>query len=80
MFKIIYSKKAEKFLRKQDKATQKRLVDAIGRLPSLGDIKKLQGTSGYRLRVGDFRILFDVYGVIINIIKIDNRGQIYKGV
>ena len=80
MFKIVYSKKAENFLKKQDKATQKRLIDAIERLPSLGDIQKLQGTSGYRLRVGDFRVLFDINGVIINIAKIDNRGQLYKGV
>ena len=80
MFKIVYSKKAENFLKKQDKATQKRLIDAIERLPSLGDIQKLHGTSGYRLRVGDFRVLFDINGVIINIAKIDNRGQLYKGV
>lgn len=80
MFKIIYSKKAEKFLRKQDSITRKRLILAIGKLPLEGDIKKLQGVDGYRLRVGDFRILFDVNGVIIDIIEIGNRGQIYKGV
>lgn len=80
MFKIIYSKKAVKFLQKQDKATQRRLVTAISKLPLSGDIKKLQGTDGYRLRVGDFRVLFDVNGVIIDIIDIGNRGQIYKGV
>lgn len=39
-----------------------------------GDIKKLQGASGYRLRVGNFRVLFDVNGVIIDIIDIGNRG------
>lgn len=80
MFQIVYSKKALKFLKKQDKSTQKRLVNAIGRLPLDGDIKKLRGADGYRLRVGDFRILFDVNGVIIDIIDIGNRGQIYKGV
>jgi len=45
-----------------------------------GDIKKLQGTGGYRLRVGNFRVLFNVDGIIIDIIDIGNRGQIYKGV
>ena len=44
------------------------------------DIKKLQGTAGYRLRIGNFRILFNVDGIIIDIIDIGNRGQIYKGV
>ena len=80
MFKIVYSKKAMKFLQKQDKPTQRRLVSAISQLPLSGDIKKLQGTVGYRLRVGNYRVLFDVNGVVVDIIDIGNRGQIYKGV
>lgn len=80
MFQIVYSKKAVKFLKKQDKPTRIRLIDAISKLPLDGDIKKLQGTDGYRLRVGDYRVLFDVNGVIVDIINIGNRGQIYKGV
>lgn len=79
MFRIVYSKNALKFLQKQDKNAQQRIIDAIGRLPS-GDIKKLKGKDGYRLRVGSFRVLFDVNGTIIDIIDIGNRGQIYKGV
>ena len=67
MFQIIYGKKAIKFLKKQDKPTQKCLMTAISRLP-------LEGASGYRLRVGNFRVLFDVNGVIIDIIDIGNRG------
>lgn len=43
MFQIIYSKKAEKFLKKQDVPTRKRLVTAIGKLPLEGDIKKYRG-------------------------------------
>lgn len=80
MFQISYSKKAIKFLKHQDIPSQKRLIAAISRLPLKGDIKKLQGTDGYRLRVGNFRVLFNVNGIIIDIIDIGNRGQIYKGV
>lgn len=80
MFQITYSKKAIKFLKKQDITVQKRLIHAICKLPLEGDIKKLQGTNGFRLRVGNFRVLFDVNGTIIDIIEIGNRGQIYKGV
>lgn len=74
---IQYSKQAIKFLKRQDMPTRKRLVNAISAIPS-GDIKKLQGESGYRLRVGDYRIIFDRYGNILYIEKIDNRGQVYK--
>ncbi|MFW5668011.1 MAG: type II toxin-antitoxin system RelE family toxin [Acetivibrio ethanolgignens] len=74
---INYSKQAIKFLKKQDKPTRERIVNAINLLPD-GDVKKLQGQSAYRLRVGDFRILFDKNGNILFIEKIDNRGQVYK--
>lgn len=74
---IKYSKQAEKFLKKQDMPTRKRIINAINSLP-LGDVKKLQGVDGYRLRVGDFRIIFNKNGEVLLIEKIDNRGQVYK--
>lgn len=74
---IIYSKQAVKFLKKQDIPTRKRIVQAIENLP-LGNVKKLQGRDGYRLRVGDYRIIFDVDGKILAVEKIDSRGQVYK--
>lgn len=74
---INYSKQAVKFLAKQDKITQKRIITAINKLPS-GDVTKLQGRTGYRLRVGNFRVIFDHAGNILYIEEIDNRGQIYK--
>lgn len=74
---INYSKQAVKFLSKQDKPTRIRIIEAIKRLPE-GNVKKLQGQHGYRLRVGDYRVIFDKTGDILYIEKINNRGQIYK--
>lgn len=76
---IRYSKQALKFLKKQDRSTQKRIITAINDLPS-GDVKALKGKNGYRLRIGDYRVIFDKSGNILLIEKIDNRGQVYKGV
>lgn len=76
---IHYSKQAEKFLKKQDVNTRTRIRNAIHNLPA-GDVKKLQGRNGYRLRVGNYRIIFDRDGNILYIERIDNRGQIYKEV
>ncbi len=76
---IQYSKQAIKFLKKQDKPTRKRIVTAINLLPA-GDVKNLQGRNSYRLRVGDYRVIFDIHGNILYIEKIGNRGQVYKGV
>ena len=78
MFQITYSKKAEKFLRKQDKTTQYRLFTAISKLPLEGNIKKLQGISGYRLRVGNYRVLFDVSDNNIEIGRILHRKDSYR--
>ena len=76
---IQYSKQAVKFLKKQDAIVQKRLIKAIHLLPEIGDVKKLQGIDGYRLRVGDYRILFHYQTFeVLYIEKIDNRGQVYK--
>ena len=76
---IRYSKQAEKFLKKQTASIRNRIIKAIHNLPS-GDVKKLQGKNGYRRRVGDYRIIFDRNGNILYIVRIDNRGQIYKEV
>lgn len=76
---IQYSKQALKFLKKQDTIVQKRLIKAIHLLPEIGDVKRLQGRDGYRLRVGDYRILFHYHTFeVLYIEKIDNRGQVYK--
>ncbi|MCM1388150.1 MAG: type II toxin-antitoxin system RelE/ParE family toxin [Bacillus sp. (in: Bacteria)] len=74
---INYSKQAIKFLSKQDKMTRIRIAEAIKKLPQ-GDVKKLQGQVNYRLRVGDYRVIFNKIGDILYIEKIDNCGQIYK--
>ena len=76
---IQYSKQALKFLKKQDVPTRNRIINAINLLPA-GDVKALQGRNDYRLRVGDYRIIFDINGNILLIEAIGNRGQIYKGV
>lgn len=74
---IQYSKQAEKFLKKQNADTRNRIRNAIRSLPS-GDVKKLQGRNGYRLRVGNFRVIFDKHGNVLYIERVDNRGQVYK--
>ncbi|MEG0775316.1 type II toxin-antitoxin system RelE/ParE family toxin [Clostridium sp.] len=79
-YEIKLSKKAEKFIRKQAIDTQKRILKGIIELPG-GDVKKLKGINEvYRLRVGDFRILFEKNDIelIIIVIDVGNRGEIYK--
>lgn len=77
-------KKAIKFIRKQQPSQQKRILEAIYALPLTGDVKKMKGEDQlYRLRVGDFRVLFELNQktntiTLVCVTDADNRGQIYK--
>ncbi len=76
--KIEYSKQVIKFLDKYDSLTRQRIMKAIENLP-LGDVKKLSGLPYYRLRVGNYRIIFlNNSNAVIEIVKIDSRGDVYK--
>ena len=78
--KIEYSEKTVKYINSVDKLAKKRLREAIEKIP-LGDIKKLQGIeNGYRLRVGELRVLFSIEDDTIYIDNIIPRGQAYKGI
>jgi mRNA interferase RelE/StbE len=73
-----YSKQAEDYFDKQSRKQADRIKNAVNKLPA-GDIKKLKGIkNGYRLRVGNVRVLFEKNGDQIHVIKIDNRGNVYK--
>lgn len=41
------------------------------------NVKKLQGREGYRLRVGNWRVIFDESGNVLDILDIGSRGSIY---
>ena len=62
---------------KQGEEIEARIRRAVNKLP-LGDVVKLSGVvDTYRLRVGDYRIIFIKEGNTISVQKIDNRGQVY---
>lgn len=81
MYKILFSQSAQKYYRKLDTHRREQINMAISKL-SLGlfrdlDIKKLIGFSDntYRLRVGPYRLIYDIYEkeLMIDVIKIGSR-------
>ena len=75
--KLIYSKRAAKAISKINNPFKQNIKEAIENLPS-GDVKKLRGyKNAYRLRVGDYRILFDMDGTI-EITDVLPRGAAYN--
>lgn len=79
-YKIQIDKPAMKFIAKQPMQQRQRIMAAIAKLPFEGDIKKMQGSEGYRLRVGTYRILYTVQDnvLLVQVTNAGNRGDIYK--
>ena len=75
---IIYTKRAIKQIKTLDVITRKRINSAIEKLPN-EDIKKLkQFSSGFRLRVGDYRVLFNLKINCFEIVDVLPRAEAYQ--
>ncbi len=81
-YKIEYDPKAVKQLQKLDKSVANDILDGIEEFaenPILTKIKKLKTPfdGAYRLRLGDYRIIFYQEDDLMLISKIAHRKQIY---
>lgn len=84
MFEIKYAKSISKDLDQIDKQHLERIrkaIEDLKKFPNISNIKKLSAhpLADYRLRVGEYRILFDVYWneKVIYILKVGHRSEIY---
>lgn len=82
-YTIVVEKLAEKFIVRLPKPEKERVLKAIYQLPEGTDIKELKGKKNrslYRLRVGDYRIIYTKNNgkLIIHVVDAGNRGDIYK--
>jgi len=83
-YRISYSLPAKKFIEKLDKKMASKIEKKLDELVSGSenlDVKKLVDSSElkYRLRVGDYRVIYAVWEdqIIIYIIEIGHRKEIY---
>ena len=65
-----------------DRATAERVQAAMERYAETGqgDVTKLQGEDGFRLRIGDWRSLFDLEdstGAVV-VFRVGHRRDIYR--
>jgi mRNA-degrading endonuclease RelE of RelBE toxin-antitoxin system len=82
MFKVAWNTKATRQLRKiRELCDRKEIYNAVGRLvdwPDCRNVKSLMGHAyGYRLRIGRFRVFFDVCNAvrIIEIKEVKKRDE-----
>lgn len=84
-FKIVFTKIAQKDINKLDPKTRLRILQAIKSLetspfPRGNTIKKLKGSRIplYRLRSGDFRVVYHIDGRKIAVLSIVDRRDLEK--
>lgn len=85
MYKITYTAQAVKSLLKMPRDVAKRIREKIEQVAedpfaSIPNAKKLQGRPGYRLRVGDWRVIYEIDAgeIVIIVLKIAQRGEVYR--
>ncbi len=81
-YRLVYTRRAEKDIENLDLNTK----DRIGKSPlrysddPLRFAEKLSDASlgGYRFRVGDYRVIFDIEGSEIVVLRVGHRREIYR--
>ncbi len=82
-FQIIWSESAAKELRKLDRTVANRIFKKVSQLsenPYHFEVTKLVGDPYFRLRVGDYRVIFDIQNDMLRILvlKVGHRKNVYK--
>lgn len=84
MYSIEFTKQAAKTLKAMPRNVQSVVmgkIESLVRDPlNAPNVKKLVGVTGYRLRVGDWRVIFDVESgrLVVLVLQIGTRGGVYK--
>jgi mRNA interferase RelE/StbE len=82
-YTIVITPRAERQIRSLERPTRTRVIQAIEGLandPRPPGAIKLVGREGYRLRVGDYRIIYtiDDAGRIVIVAQVGHRRDIYR--
>lgn len=85
MYKIVFTKQAAKSLQSIPRDIGGLIREKLAQIAndpfaSHPNATKLQGRPGYRLRVGDWRVIYEVEKdeLVIIVLKIALRGEVYR--
>jgi mRNA interferase RelE/StbE len=83
-YQIEWKSSAVRELKKLDRQVVPRIVDAVEALsskPFPHGVKKLQGSEAtYRIRIGDYRVIYEVFSshLVIEITLVRHRKDVYR--
>ena len=83
MYNVIVKPSAEKSLVRLPQQVQAAIIEKLLTLeetPRPAGVKKLQGREGWRVRVGDYRVVYviDDAKKIVTVLAINHRRDIYR--
>lgn len=85
MWSVAYTADAIRTLKRMDRTVARRLrskILALARDPKApnNNVKKLTGVAGYRLRVGDWRVIYTLKheGLTVIVVQIGHRSEVYE--
>ena len=83
-YAVALSGRAEKELTALPARTQTRIVTALRKLAAnphqASGVKKLAGPAAYRLRVGDYRVIYQLQDdrLLVLVVRIGHRREVYR--
>ncbi len=85
MYRLLFTKQAQRSLIKLQKdksAAIMQKLEQISKDPYAhhNNVTKLQNRPGFRLRVGDWRVIYEIRNeeLVILVLKIAPRGEVYR--
>jgi mRNA interferase RelE/StbE len=85
MYRVVFTKQADKALRKMPRNIARLIrekLDQIALDPYArhNNVTKLRNRPGYRLRIGDWRVIYEIQNdeLVILILRIAPRGGAYR--
>ena len=82
-YSVSFTTSARRELHALDAPMRERVLRAVNRLAfdpyAAANVKALKG-GGYRLRVGDYRVLYEIKNelLLILVVRIGNRREVYR--
>ena len=82
-YQIEFTKSASKQLKKLPKEQQIRIqakIDELADNPRPDGVVKLTNSANYRIRVGSYRIVYDILDdiLLISVVKVSHRKDVYR--
>lgn len=82
-YQIRIPKIVQKQVQKLKDPNKKRVLEALQQLqndPRFGNAIKMKNSMGYRLRVGDYRVLYDIDDAaqVITLRRVAHRREVYR--